>query len=167
MKLSLTTLACVLTLLCSAQRKENIYAHFGNLVGTWEMKTSDASLFEEWKIVNDSTLEGKSWKVEKGKTTNLEDVQLVWRNGKYHYGARAYGQNEDQRIVFAQSELSSTKEMVSGKQAHSTVNIVFADPTHDYPQYIKYSMTQGSLVAKVGNDANFADCQTYKYVRAK
>ncbi len=138
-----------------SQSKENIYAHFGNLVGTWEMRSQNASIFEEWKIVNDTLLEGISYKVENGVKTVSENVRLVWRNNNYHYEPIVSGQNEGSAIIFTQTDLLETKEMVSGMQAHDQVSITFSDPSHDYPQYIRYTIKPTVLVAKVGNDSTF------------
>ena len=98
------------------------------LVGTWKMQTKSGAMFEQWRIVDDSTLHGLSYKIQGGgDTVMLESVQLETRNGVMHYTPTAFGQNDDKPVPFR--IVSSTKH-----------EFVAENLEHDFPQRIIYRL---------------------------
>ncbi|MES2628708.1 MAG: hypothetical protein V4616_07035 [Bacteroidota bacterium] len=164
-KNSLTILLLSICLCSYSQRRENLYAYFGNLEGTWKLATNNDASYEEWKIVNDTLAEGGIWKNSKGQKIQVEKLRIVLKNGDFLYERSRIGQKENLPITYKAERIFTTKEMVSGKEAHAQVSMVFINASHDYPQYIRYTIKPGSLVVKAGNDGSMKEGASYSYGR--
>lgn len=141
---------------CVAQDKTPfMYEYFGNLQGTWCMQKGDKLICEEWKFLNDSTLAGRSYRIKSGDTVLVETITLQRRGTTVKYIPVVSGQNNGAPVEFVLEAMSSTKEKVSGKNAHSRVEAVFANPLHDSPRYIAYTISPAAVRAQVADDKEF------------
>lgn len=118
----------------SAQAQEG--ASFQWLVGTW--KTLGANpIAERWTKVNDSTYTGVSWAVRAtGDSLMQETIQLRARQGQWSYEPLAFGQNNNQPVVF--------KIIFIGRQ-----EFIAENPAHDFPQRIAYRRIDDRLFASI------------------
>lgn len=120
------------------------------LCGLWEQQVPDARVgehfYEEWDIVNDSTLMGKcysSYQKYEGyipDTTITENLILSIEGGQVYYTATVYGQNDDQPVTFNMTTDADN-------------NFTFENPKHDFPKKIVYQhATDDGLTAVVSAD---------------
>jgi hypothetical protein len=112
------------------------------LIGTWENRTSDGSIYETWEIVNDSVYAGKSYAANDMDTMVFETVQLRQKQENLYYIPSVANQNNSQPVSF--------------KSTSVTENIlVFENPEHDFPQKITYTrVNKDSLVAEISGELN-------------
>ena len=112
-------------LICTAQSSITNYYW---LLGKWEMKAGNKSIFEEWTSKDDSTLTGSSYRTDaKGKVTVLENMELRTRNGITSYVPTVNGQNKNQPVDFPIKENEDKKFVAENLQ-------------HDFPQRIIYEL---------------------------
>lgn len=124
------------------------------LLGTWETKSADGILSENWKKVNDSTYEGRSYFVRGNDTLHFETVTLQQKGEELTYLATVKGQNDDKAVSFALTETTEKQ-------------LVFENPTHDYPQKISYNhISKDSLVTEISG-LQLGKPSTEKYVMTK
>jgi hypothetical protein len=115
------------------------------MAGCWE-EVSDGSTVEEmWMAPKAGTMFGVSRTIRGGATVGHETIRIFERAGRLVYAANPSGQSPTE---FTETELSDSL-------------VVFANPAHDFPQFIRYRR-QGtrSLWARVygkmdGKDAGF------------
>ncbi len=107
------------------------------LCGAWTCPAGDAMVIESWAAENDSTLAGKSYIVKGKDTMPDETIILQQRGAEVAYIPTVTNQNAGQPVKFVQTS-------ANGKEW------VFENPTHDFPQKIKYTkVTNDSLVATI------------------
>jgi hypothetical protein len=108
------------------------------LIGEWGAAFPDGSvLTESWTKDNDSVFSAKTYVVAGKDTVFSEMVSLQELNGKLIYNVSVSDQNEGKAVAF---EMTSATE----KQ------LVFENPTHDYPKKITYNKFENdSLVAEI------------------
>lgn len=112
------------------------------MAGTWKMESKRGAIFEQWQVVDDSTMSGKSFMVKNSDTSLLETVRLVFRNAEYTYIPVAIGQNNDQPVKFI---ITSFDKM----------GFVAENPEHDFPKRISYRLLhQDSIHAFVDGGAS-------------
>lgn len=95
------------------------------LLGTWENKSTDGTLSETWKKVNDSTFEGESYFVKSKDTIHAESIILQQKGEELSYHSTIQGQNGNKPIVFPLTEEAENL-------------FVFENRKQDYPQKIQY-----------------------------
>jgi len=66
----------VLLALASCHTKAPNEFNFSKLVGRWEYTDPKSHQIEEWLSINDSTLSGKGFVLEKGDTTFIEFLAI-------------------------------------------------------------------------------------------
>jgi hypothetical protein len=112
------------------------------LLGTWEQKTSKKTVYETWKGNSDSSYSGKSYLLKEKDTIVLETVSLLQKNGTLYYIPTVTNQNNSMPVPF--------------KLTFSSVNqLVFENPTHDFPQKITYVLiSSDSLLAEISGALN-------------
>ena len=118
-------LLCMIQLAnCSAQSlKNNSW-----ILGKWEMKMENKSIFEEWTMLDDSTFVGSSYLQDgNGKRKVLETMELRSRRGVSYYVPTVKGQNNNQEVVFKISNNEENK-------------FTAENPEHDFPQRIYYEL---------------------------
>jgi len=107
------------------------------LLGSWEFKSTDGNLYENWKKMNDSTLQGQSYFVKAKDTLHFETVTLQQKGEELTYLTTILGQNNDKPISFVLTETTDKQ-------------LIFENITHDYPQKIIYNhVSKDSLVAEI------------------
>lgn len=107
------------------------------LIGTWTIKTGKGTIVEEWKILNDTTLTGRSVFVKPEKDSALQEtLEFSFRNGAWHYISKVVGQNNNLPVAF--------KVIYLGKEEFISEN-----PAHDFPQRISYRKIKNQLFASI------------------
>jgi hypothetical protein len=107
------------------------------LIGTWTIKTGKGTIVEEWKVLNDSTLTGKTVFVKSEKDSVLQEtLEFTFRNGSWHYTSKVVGQNTNLPVSF--------KVIYLGKEEFISEN-----PAHDFPQRISYRKIKNLLFASI------------------
>lgn len=127
------------------------------LGGAWEMKTKKGMIAESWTQVSDTSFAGESYMVKNAsEKIPLENVQLVYRNGKYLYIPVALGQNDDEPVTFTITSLS-------------TEGFTAENPEHDFPKRIVYKLiNKDSVHAYIdGGSAAPEKRSDYYYSRSK
>ncbi len=107
------------------------------LIGSWENKTKNGTLSENWEKVNDSTFHGTSYFIKGKDTLHNETIGLSQDGENLIYSPNVKGQNADLPVAF--------------KMTSATANtLVFENTAHDFPQKISYKMiTKDSIVAEI------------------
>jgi hypothetical protein len=107
------------------------------LIGSWEFKSTEGILSESWKKVNDSTFQGQSYLIKAKDTVHFEMITLEQKGEELTYLTTILGQNDDKPISFILTEATEKQ-------------LVFENPTHDYPQKISYNhISKDSLVTEI------------------
>ena len=106
------------------------------LLGSWEFKTTDAILSENWTKIKDSTYYGQSGVVKSNDTLHFETITLQQNREELTYLTTILGENNDKPISFVLTETTENQ-------------LIFENPTHDYPQKISYNhVSKDSLVTE-------------------
>lgn len=126
------------------------------LQGQWENKSAEGTLIETWKKANDSTYNGQSYFLKGKDTIHYETIVLQQIGDQLNYNAIVKGQNNDKPVTFILTETEENQ-------------LVFENPTHDYPQKISYTqVSKDSLVAEIsGIQAGKTSSEKYIMIRTK
>lgn len=112
------------------------------LVGTWKINTGNGFIVEQWKVMNDSTLQGKSMFVKAaGDSALQETLVLSYRKGEWSYVSTVVGQNNNQPVSF--------KIIYMGRSEFISEN-----KAHDFPQRIAYRRLKNNLFASIEGNRN-------------
>lgn len=107
------------------------------ITGTWKINAGSGTIVEQWQIVNDSTLTGKSVFVKNNTDTiPQESIELAYRNGSWHFISTVQGQNNNQPVTFKIILLKGTE-------------FICENPAHDFPQRIAYRRIKNQLFASI------------------
>lgn len=107
------------------------------LEGLWRMETGKGPIFEEWSKTDDSTLTGRSFRVNGADTLILENIRLVHDSDGIAYIPAVANQNDGKPVRFELAEYENNR-------------FAFENPEHDFPQRIIYTVvTADSLVARI------------------
>ncbi len=124
------------------------------LIGTWENKSEDGVLTENWQKVNDSTFSATSYFIKNDDTLHFEKIVLSQHAEMLMYSATVNGQNNDKAIDFGSTTTSENK-------------LVFENPSHDYPQKITYTKgANNTLTAEISGNLQ-GKMTTEKFVMTK
>jgi hypothetical protein len=94
------------------------------------MNSNRGMLYENWRLQNDSTLLGKSYKIAPaGDTLVLEEVTLALRQQTIVYMPNVRGQNNGETVTF--KLVSTTND-----------TYIFDNPAHDFPQRVIYKLPE-------------------------
>jgi hypothetical protein len=105
------------------------------IVGTWQRQTSRGTMYENWKMVNDTIWRGRAYRLAETDTMILEELSLEIRNDEIFYVPVV---PHDKGAVYF--------KMI--KKFPDTV--IFENPDHDFPQRIIYmKMPNDSLHARI------------------
>ena len=108
------------------------------LTGCWKFERDGRIVEEHWLAPAGGSLMGVSRTVAKGKMVEYEFLQILDLPEGLTYVARPSGQ--------AEAKFKATSK--TGDE------IVFENPTHDFPQRIRYRLAGNSLTARVEGTAN-------------
>ena len=120
-------LLIIISLKVTAQNAETDFIKLRAITGTWSMETKRGMVYEHWYDKDDSTLLGKSYKLNGSDTVLLEEVQLIRKATGIFYIPVVQGQNDGQPVVF--TLVNTDKE-----------TYIFDNPAHDFPQRIIYQL---------------------------
>jgi hypothetical protein len=105
------------------------------ILGTWQRETTHGLMFEDWKVINESFWEGKSFRLAGNDTIILEKLSLVVMDDNLFY-VPVVSHNPGP-VYFRMIEQSADKA-------------VFVNPEHDFPQTIIYRrISDDSLHARI------------------
>ena len=147
MKPKMIIIIAGLITLCSwkMQQQKNI-RKVDWLIGTWENKTAQGSIYEEWIKVTNSELAGKSYILKQENPVVLEEIRLVQEREQLFYIPTVKNQNGGLPVRF-------------GLKNGSDSTLVFENAQHDFPQLIAY--------AKIGTDSLVAEISGVKNGRLR
>lgn len=112
-------------------KPEPMTQHPHLLPGLWE-STGNTRLYEEWWIIDDSTLSGKSFSINGNDTLMLETMELRQMRGNWIYQALVAGQNQGKTVRFPMTDAIDA--------------MVFENAEHDYPNRIIYKLEADTLL---------------------
>ncbi len=95
--------------------------------GKWKMETDKAEIYEEWKVVEETELVGKSYSADNGVDKISEILYLKKFGDQWAYVAVPEGQNIS---LFALVEYTPKK-------------FIFENKEHDFPNRISYEFHKG------------------------
>ena len=125
----------------------------GWLAGCWEMRPAPGlSIEEQWTKPAGNTLLGMGRTIKGGKTVFTEFLRISIENGKLTYTARI-----------------GTKGVTEFPLLRMTADeVVFENPTHDFPQRVLYRKSGQSIVARIeGMDKGKERHEDFPYTRAR
>lgn len=112
------------------------------MIGTWKIITGDGDIVESWHLLNDSTLQGKSYFIRKSiDTIPQETIELAFRKGEWYYIPIVNGQNNNEPVRF-KIIFQRGSEFIS------------ENPAHDFPQRIAYRRIKKQLFASIEGKKN-------------
>lgn len=143
MKSFFTLLLCLFCLFITQNANGQKAEVFKWLVGTWTLKTGNGQIVEGWKMLNDSTFQGKSVFVKNGQDSVLqESLEFSFRKGSWFYISTVLGQNNNQPVAFKMTYQRGPE-------------FICTNAEHDFPQriaYLRLSPTQ--LLASIEGSRN-------------
>lgn len=115
---------------------------FKSVIATWKTPAKNGSLYESWKVVNDSVFQSKAFMVKNsGDTIVMESVKIEYKQKAYFYTSTVANQNNNQAVPFKITTMSKT-------------GFIAENATHDFPQRIAYEFkNDNQLYAFI--DGNF------------
>lgn len=106
--------------------------------GLWQTD-GNILLYEQWILIADSSLEGKSFSINGKDTVLSEKMRLAFYHDTLNYFANVSNQNNGREIAFKLVSTSNRKW-------------VFENPVHDYPNRIIYHFeNDSSMTARIEN----------------
>ncbi len=109
-------------------------------IGSWSGQTSESIFTESWVKVNDTLFSGQSFFIKGSDTLNRETITLLFQDTSVFYIPLVEGQNDNKPVYFRLTFSDS-------------VNAVFENPEHDFPQKIAYQLKPGdSLIATISGN---------------
>jgi len=112
------------------------------LIGTWKLNTGRGTIVEKWKLVNDSTLSGKSVFVKSpGDSMLQETLEMTLRKGQWSYTSTVQGQNDNKPVSFKVIFLKGNE-------------FISENPAHDFPQRIAYRRIKNMIYASIEGKNN-------------
>jgi hypothetical protein len=126
-----TLLLLLVTTLTGLQTPAPTVRDIAWMTGCWEMTRNGRHIVEHWTAPEGGTLMAVSRTVAAGKTHEYEFLMIREADGALEYVARPSGQTE---ATFRSVRVSAD-------------DVVFENPTHDFPTRISYRRTEGGLVA--------------------
>lgn len=144
------------SLTAAAQVNPDNFNYLYRLVGVWSMRTPQSVITEQWERVNDSTLQGRTWRII-GKDSSLQEtMQLVRSRDAIYYIPTIRDQNNGQPVSFKLRVLK-------------LVGFIAENPAHDFPKKITYRWKdEDHLDAKVeGKQGNTTGEIIFRYVKQR
>lgn len=125
---------------------QNLYSQnadaFKWVAGKWKITTGNGVIAESWQLVNDSTLEGKSYFIKTNKDSiPQESLQLAYRDGNWYYISTVNGQNDNKPVRFKIIFQKGTE-------------FISENPAHDFPQRIAYRRINNQIFASIEGRKN-------------
>ena len=70
------------------------------LEGRWESEGRKGNIYEEWKLINEQLMEGRSYKVFKNDTTFLENMKLEMEGIDFYYLSTVKDKNNGEPVRY-------------------------------------------------------------------
>ena len=121
------SLLIIISLNATAQNSTTDFKKLCLIRGTWSMETKRGILYEHWYDKDDSTLLGKSYKLNGSDTILLEEVQLIRKGVSIFYIPIVRSPNNEQPVVFTLVKTDNE-------------TYIFDNPEHDFPQRVIYQL---------------------------
>lgn len=119
---------------CNSSSKFNLR----QLEGIWYYDADGTTMIESWESSGINQLKGVGKEVIDGIESDTEYLEIKMINDTLNYVASVIGQNNGNPVFF--KAISVTKDKV-----------IFSNPTHDFPQFISYAMTDHmNLLVTIG-----------------
>lgn len=111
-------------------------------IGTWKMEQGE--VFEHWDVLSAESMKGISYRLEGDRMIITEYLDITRQGDDVIYSAVVIGQNDGKGVDFRMSRVDNT--------------FIFANPDHDFPKKIEYSLiNESELFVKVsGNGREFS-----------
>jgi hypothetical protein len=136
---------------CSSDKTQEL-SSLKWMLGNWESKNEEGTLYEAWTESDDSTYLGHAYAISvDGDTTFSENAKVMLRKGQIVYSVTV---NNEETTDFTLVDIE--------EQA------VFENINHDYPQRIIYKkMSSDSLFARIEGTVDGADnFEEFRYGKA-
>jgi hypothetical protein len=105
------------------------------LAGKWVMQEKEGSTTEEWQVMNDSLMTGRSDFVKGDSIIPFETIKIFVSGKSFSYEAKAAGQNNELPVAFQITSFSDSGFVAENAQ-------------HDFPKRISYrKINQDSIHA--------------------
>jgi hypothetical protein len=101
------------------------------LEGTW-VSTGNVLFFEQWEIIDDTTLRGLGYSINNDDTVYNEQLYIQKDSESVNYIAIVWKQNNAEPVLF---------ELVK----NSSGRFEFENPVHDYPKRIIYDFMSDTV----------------------
>jgi len=127
----------------SQAQKGSTLKDFSWIIGTWKMSMKNGTLFEKWRMINDSVFQSTAFRIKSsGDTVMTESVKIEYKNKSFYYTSTVTDQNNQKPVPFKITSFSQ-----SGFTAEN--------PAHDFPQRISYELkSDGQLYAFIDGKYN-------------
>jgi len=103
------------------------------IAGDWELKDGETTTVEHWETLAGTTMLGLSHAYDAKRTRSFEFLRIAEHEGRIAYLAQPGG---GKVVPFFATKL------VDGE-------VEFENPSHDYPQRIRYERTEGGITATI------------------
>ncbi len=152
-------LPILLLLLTACQQKEKRDLRLDQLSwleGEWQMDMNEATFYESWQRLSDTSMGGVGLLVaSNGDTLFGEELYLIQKGNTLFYEPAVSNQNDGTSISFIETALTDS-------------SMRFENPTHDFPQIIHYTCTdEQSIHAYVSGMQNGKERQDDFYFKKK
>lgn len=112
------------------------------LLGTWENKTAQGSIYETWSKTNEVEFAAMSYVLNKKDTIVYENIRLVLEDDELFYIPIVNNQNDGLAVRFINILSLETQ-------------LIFENKEHDFPQMISYTKkSENSLIAEISGTKN-------------
>jgi hypothetical protein len=138
MKRSLTAMAMVGMFTSGAAQQPQGIQRVAWLQGCWELATADRVVEEQWMTPRGASMMGMSRTVREGKLVAYEMVLI----------------REDGSALVYEAHPSGQPVAMFRSTAFSETQIVFENPSHDFPQRIGYELKGDGLLAWIAGTQN-------------
>jgi hypothetical protein len=137
-RFGIAVVACVASTAPTSSQPLGTTSDLKFLTGCWTLEAKGRTVEEHWMPPAGGTLLGISRTVVNGKTTEYEFLQIRDLPEGLTYIARPSNQPE-------------AKFVATGRTADE---VVFENPSHDFPQRIRYRLTADALHARIEGTLN-------------
>jgi hypothetical protein len=127
----------IFSFFCSHKSYSQIPKGIYKIEGLWETKNEGATIYEQWKVNPDSTLEGKIFSIKNEKdTVLLKTMRIISKDDTAYYVIKTFDQDNDKPVYYKIIEFTP---MV----------FVFENKQQNFPQMITYSVKTSDLYAVI------------------
>lgn len=109
------------------------------MLGDWAFTRDGVTTGERWRRTDDLAWEGYGFMVKEGDTSRTEDLRLLVLQGEVFYISKV-GHNP----------LPVAFKLISGSDSAC----VFENPSHDFPQRIRYRRTEAGITARIEGESS-------------